>query len=74
MLKKTTILICPLLWLVFIVTMTQPRVTCKEGTSVEEILRSYWPVGMSERELSQLIIDVGGLSLLGKVPFLGEWA
>lgn len=70
---KITLLICPLSGLAFIVNMAQPRVTSKEGISVVEILRSFWPVGIFVGELSQLIIYAGGLHVLGKVPFLGKW-
>ena len=71
--SKSTLLICPVSGLAFIVNMAQPRVTSKEGISVVEILRSCWPVGIVVGELSQLIIYVGGLHVLGKVPFLGKW-
>lgn len=70
---KITLLICPVSGLAFIVNMTQPRVTSREGIPVGEILRSCWPVGISVGELSQLIIYVGGLRVLGEVPFLGKW-
>ena len=35
------------LWVKVFVTVMQPRVIGKEGTSMEEMTLSYWPVGQS---------------------------
>lgn len=37
-------------WLIFIVHLTQPLITWKEGVSPEELPQSDWPVAMSVRD------------------------
>ena len=49
-------------------------VTWERGISAEKSLSSDWPVDVSVRHFSLLLVGVGGPSSLWAVPSLGKWA
>lgn len=55
-------------WLLFIVSLTQPSITWKEGTSNKELSRVDWPVGRIVDHCFLVLIYVGVLSPLRMVP------